>query len=157
MFTPEEVEAVVVGLRMAEAFGGPRLRAAATPALNKVILALPKGRRAEVDRPQIYAPAVNALRGGDGLLEILRVAIHERAVLRLKYTDDRGRESERSVQPLALHFWGSAWTLAAWCRSRKGFRSFRLDRIRGCERSGDTFIEEPGKTLDDFLRSVGAS
>src|SRR5208283_4692215 len=56
MFTREEVEAVVVGLRMVQAFGGPKLRAAAVPALDKVILALPKSRRAEVDRPQIYAP-----------------------------------------------------------------------------------------------------
>jgi predicted DNA-binding transcriptional regulator YafY len=157
MFTPEEVEAVVVGLRMVEAFGGPRLRSAAVPALDKVVLALPKGRRTEVDRPQIYAPTVNSHRAVDGLLENVRAAIHDRAVLTLTYSDDQGRQTERPVQPLALHFWGSAWTLAAWCRSRKGFRNFRLDRIKACVRTGETFTDEPGKTLADFLRSVGAS
>jgi len=42
MFTPDEVEAVVVGLRMAQAFAGSRLSDASVTALDKVILALPK-------------------------------------------------------------------------------------------------------------------
>jgi predicted DNA-binding transcriptional regulator YafY len=56
MFTPDEVEAVVVGLRMTQAFGGTRLRDASVTALDKVILALPKHRRAEVERPPIICP-----------------------------------------------------------------------------------------------------
>jgi predicted DNA-binding transcriptional regulator YafY len=155
MFTPEEVESVVVGLRMAKAFGGPRLRAAAVPALDKVILALPKNRRAEVDRPQMYASSFNSHRSTDELLESIRSAIDERAVIKLKYADDQNRESERTVRPLALHFWGSVWTSTAWCNTREDFRNFRLDRLRSCIRTGDSFVDEPGKTLDDFLNSVG--
>jgi predicted DNA-binding transcriptional regulator YafY len=155
MFTPDEVDAVVVGLRMAQAFGGTRLGHASVTALDKVILALPKHRRAEVDRSPIYAPPVNTHRAIEPLRETLSSAIQERAVLRLAYGDNDGGKTERSVQPLALHFWGSVWTLAAWCRLRKDFRNFRLDRIADCERSGDSFTDEPGKTLDDFLRSVG--
>jgi predicted DNA-binding transcriptional regulator YafY len=69
MFTPDEVEAVVVGLRMAQAFTGNRLRDASVTALDKVVLALPKGRRAEVEHPQIYAlpstPMRNSTRSGN--------------------------------------------------------------------------------------------
>jgi predicted DNA-binding transcriptional regulator YafY len=157
MFTPDEVEAVVVGLRMAKAFGGPKLRAAAEPALDKVILALPKSRRSEVDRPQIYAPAVNSHRAGDQLLEMLRAAVNDKAVLRITYFDDKDRETRRTVRPLALHFWGAVWTLAAWCNVREDFRNFRLDRVEACVRTGDSFADEPGKTLGDFLRSMGAN
>jgi predicted DNA-binding transcriptional regulator YafY len=39
---------------------------------------------------------------------------------------------------------------------RKDFRNFRLDRVKSCDRTGDTFPDEPGKTLDDFLRTVRA-
>jgi predicted DNA-binding transcriptional regulator YafY len=156
MFTPDEVEALVVGLRMAQAFGGPKLRAAAVPALDKVILALPKSRRAEVDRPQIYAPSVNFHRSMDKLLEAVRAAIDGRAVLQLTYCDDKNRETRRTVRPLALHFWGSVWTLAAWCNVRGDFRNFRLDRVRDCAPTGHSFTDEPGKTLSDFLPSVGA-
>jgi predicted DNA-binding transcriptional regulator YafY len=156
MFSRDEVEAVVVGLRMVQAFGGPKLRAAAVPALDKVILALPKHRRAEIDRPQIYAPVFNAHRAIDKLLEATRTAIDDHAVLDLTYIDNGGRETRREIRPLALHFWGSAWTLAAWCGLRNGFRNFRLDRVSACVRTGASFTEEPGKTLADYLRSVGA-
>jgi predicted DNA-binding transcriptional regulator YafY len=155
MFTPDEVDAVVVGLRMTQAFGGTRLRDASVTALDKVILALPKQRRSEVDRSPIYVPPVNAHRAIEPLRETLASAIQDHAVLRLAYADNDGGKSERCVQPLALHFWGSVWTLAAWCRLRKDFRNFRLDRIADCARSGDSFTDEPGKTLNDFLRSVG--
>ncbi len=155
MFTPDEVEAVVVGLRMAQAFTGHRLSDASVTALDKVILALPKHRRAEVDRPQIYVPPVHAHANVDPLREMLSSAINERAILQLNYSDDSGNHTERAVQPLAIHFWGSVWTLAAWCRLRVGFRNFRLDRISSCTRTGDSFVDEPGKTLSDFLRSVG--
>jgi len=156
MFTREEVEAVVVGLRMVQAFGGPKLRAAAVPALDKVILALPKNRRAEVDRPQMYAPLFNAHRVVDNLIETLRAAIDGHAVLDLTYTDEQERETRRLVRPLALTFWGSVWTLGAWCDLRTGFRNFRLDRMRACVPTGAAFREEPGKSLADYMRAVGA-
>jgi len=143
-------------LRMAQAFGGPRLRAAAVPALDKVILALPKSRRAEIDRPQIYAPLFSVHRAADKVFETACAAIDELAVLELTYIDDHGTETRRAVRPLALHFWGSAWTLAAWCGLRNDFRNFRLDRVRACSRTGASFHHEPGKTLADYLKSVGA-
>jgi len=155
MFTPDEVDAVVVGLRMAQAFAGQRLRDASVTALDKVILALPKHRRDEVGRSQIYAPAVHADQEVDPLREMLNSAINERAVLQITYSDDGQKETARCVQPLAMHFWGSVWTLAAWCRLRVDFRNFRLDRISACTRTGESFRDEAGKTLDDYLRSVG--
>lgn len=156
MFTREEVEALVVGLRMAQAFGGPRLRAAAVPALDKVALALPPSRRAEIETPQMYAPVWNAHRASETVLEIARQAIADHLVLSLTYTDERNRASQRRVRPLALHFWGASWTLATWCELRKGFRNFRLDRVVGCTATGEPFVDEPGKSLADYLRTVGA-
>lgn len=155
MFTPDEVEAVVVGLRMAQAFAGDRLSDASVTALDKVILALPKSRRAEVERSQIYVPPMSKHREVDPMREALNAAIIDHAVLCLTYADDGRKKTKRKVRPLALHFWGSVWTLAAWCELRVDFRNFRLDRIRACERTGDTFSDEPGKTLADFLRTVG--
>jgi predicted DNA-binding transcriptional regulator YafY len=155
MFTPDEVEAVVVGLRMAQAFAGHRLRDASVTALDKVVLALPKNRRAEVEHSQIYAPPVHSHAELDPLRELLNSAIHDRSVLQLSYADDAGMETSRAVQPLALYFWGSVWTLAAWCQLRQDFRNFRLDRIAGCLCTGETFTDQPGATLRDFLRSTG--
>src|SRR5580698_11468279 len=86
MFTPDEVEAVVVGLRMARAVAGERLRDASPTALDKVILSLPKSRREEVNRPQIYVPLNDASDDVDPLRELLNSAIHDRAVIHLTYS-----------------------------------------------------------------------
>lgn len=154
MFRPEEVEALVVGLRMVQAFGGPTLRGAAIPALDKVVLALPKARRAEIDRPQMYVPSMPERTAPvDGAIETLRRAIDERKVVRVNYADANGDETTRTIRPLAMHFWGVVWTLAAWCELRNSFRSFRLDRIRACEITAGSFTDEAGKTLQDYLRS----
>lgn len=158
MFTPEELESVVVGLRMVQAFGGPTLRAAAIPALDKVILALPKARREEINRPQMYVPPMPERTGPvDGAIETLRRAIDDRKVVRMVYADADGKETERAIRPLAMHFWGIVWTLAAWCELRQNFRSFRLDRIRGCTITATAFADEKGKTLKDYLCSVGVA
>jgi len=64
------------------------------------------------------------------------------------------RASERTVRPLALNFWGTAWTLTAWCESKKDFRNFRLDRCRSLSVTDEVFRAETGKTLADFLRKM---
>ena len=153
MFTRDEVEAVVVGIRMMRAFGTPRLQAAAESALNKVTLALPNERRAEVELPQLYAVSVRKAAPAERI-ELLRAAIAERKKLRVLYRDEQGRETNRVIRPLALYFWGAVWTLAAWCESRKDFRNFRLDRVIENEALEERFEVETGKTLEDFLRAM---
>ena len=63
-----------------------------------------------------------------------------------------GRESERTVRPLCLAYFGPVWLLSAWCELRDDFRTFRLDRIDDFAVPGDRFRHEPGKTLHDFLK-----
>ena len=154
MFTRDEVEAVVVGVRMVQAFGGPSLRAAAQSALNKVILALPDQRRAETEAARLFAPVFNQHRPLDDRLDLMRGAIGERQKLRVVYVDEKQARSERVIRPLGLYFWGSSWTLAAWCETRDDFRHFRLDRIETCETTGEIYPEEPEKSLDEFIRLV---
>jgi predicted DNA-binding transcriptional regulator YafY len=79
----------------------------------------------------------------------------ERRKLRLRYQNEKGEESERVVRPLGAFFWGKSWTVAAWCELRNDFRNFRLDRIVGLTATEETFEEEPGRRLRDYLRQIG--
>ncbi len=63
--------------------------------------------------------------------------------------------SERTVRPLGCFYWGTVWTLAAWCESRDAFRSFRVDRITSLQVLDATFRDEPGRTLADLFRTYG--
>jgi predicted DNA-binding transcriptional regulator YafY len=157
MFTRDEVEAVVVGLRMAEAFAGPSLRSAARMALDKVALALPQQRRLEIEEPQLYAPTFHLDPALGQRVELVRQSIASRRKLDVSYRDKKERESRRVLRPLALYFWGTGWSLAAWCESRRDFRSFWLHKMSACVALETTFDVEPGKSLAEFLRSVGAT
>lgn len=55
------------------------------------------------------------------------------------------------MRPLGLFFWGSTWSLSAWCELRDNFRSFRLDRVVELRVLEARFVDEPGKLLDDLF------
>jgi predicted DNA-binding transcriptional regulator YafY len=154
MFTFDEVEALVAGARMMEAWGGPALQQASRSALAKIALALPPDRKADMERSRIFAPSFHLDPKLGPLLETVRQAIGRRMRLQFRYEDKENRPSNRVIRPLGLYFWGSTWTLAAWCETRRDFRNFRLDRMHGSIESGKPFEDEAGKTLEDFMRKI---
>jgi predicted DNA-binding transcriptional regulator YafY len=87
--------------------------------------------------------------------EMLRQAIKGRQFVEVEYATEEQQRTQRELRPLALHFWGERWTLAAWCELRQAFRMFRLDRMRELKVREKTFRDESGKTIADFLRQIG--
>src|SRR5438105_13661650 len=59
MITLNEIEALAVGARMVQAWGGPVLAESARTAMEKIIAALPADRRLAVERSQPYAPGLH--------------------------------------------------------------------------------------------------
>jgi predicted DNA-binding transcriptional regulator YafY len=154
MFDYDEVEALLVGARMAGAYGGQKLARSAERALEKIAAVLPENRRAALETTQIYVPDFHIDRVVAERFETLRLAIRARQFVRIDYVAEDKRESQRDLRPVALHFWGERWTLAAWCELRQAFRMFRLDRMRELHTLDQHFRDEPGKTIADFLRQV---
>lgn len=156
MFTSPEAQALVAAVRIAQ----PRLDAAmaaeAEMALSKILAVLPADARAAAESLALFAPDAGIAPAVRALLQTMREAVVARRKLRLDYADEQGRASERVVRPLGCFFWGAAWTLAAWCELRRDFRSFRVDRVQRLEVLDLRFRDEPGKTLADLLRAVGA-
>lgn len=156
MFSAEEVEALVLGARMVRAWGGAALAHAASQALVKIEAVLPERLQRESSRSRLFAPDFHLSPQRTLTLDQLRMAMHEVRVLQFDYTREDGTRSARSVHPLGLFYWGSVWTLAAWCELRQDFRSFRIDRMAGIRLLERRFTETPGHTLADFLRAVRA-
>ena len=72
----------------------------------------------------------------------------------VEYETADGVASTRLMRPLAMHFWGERWTLAAWCELRNDFRAFRLNRMRTLTITDRAFAQEAGKTFADYLRKI---
>lgn len=155
MFTRDELEAVLVGVRMVRALAGSQLAAAATEALAKVEAVVPEEARGQLALSRVYVPAPLLSEELRTLLDHLRQAIGGQRVIRFAYTREDGERSERSCQPLGLYFWGKVWTVVGWCELRDDFRTFRVDRMRSLTTEDRRFSLRPGRTLADFLRRVG--
>lgn len=130
MFNPDEMEALTVGVRLVRAWTGGSLARAAEEALIKIEHALPPKLKSRLAKPRLFAPEFHAYAQYQFRMDELRNAINARRKLALEYTREDGAASERVIRPLGLFFWGSVWTLAAWCELRVDYRSFRIDRIQ---------------------------
>ena len=72
--------------------------------------------------------------------EALAAGIAAREVLAIAYQREGAAEpTVRRVEPLQLFADRGTWYLSAWCRTAGAFRTFRVDRVRGVEPTGDEF------------------
>lgn len=66
------------------------------------------------------------------------------------YSPDNEQNTTRTVEPFAVYSTQENWLLIAWCRLRKDFRVFRLDRIQSLTIRADKF--QPHKiTLEEYF------
>jgi predicted DNA-binding transcriptional regulator YafY len=156
MFTVEEVEAIVLGVRLARARGAggsdAGLAQAADDVLAKVAAVLPRPMAAALERSALLVPSRTGEEATFGPhMAVLRQGVRERARLRIGYSDAAGAVTERVVWPLALLFYSHVTLLGAWCELRAGYRFFRTDRIKGLEATGQCFDTRNGAMLEEMM------
>jgi predicted DNA-binding transcriptional regulator YafY len=156
MFAPEELTALVLGMRLVKAWGGAENATAAGSALARIEAVLPPELAASLDAILLYAPGFQMPQALRRQLDRVHAACTTRRVLRFAYTRLNGENSHRTVRPLALYCWSGTWTLVSWCELRKDFRTFRLDRIADLEPLDRTFVQPRGQRLADYLKRVHA-
>ena len=152
MFDHEELEALVVGVRMLNSWADPRMAQAADQALQKIEMVLPKSLHGAFGKSRLFVPGIRPY--PVHLITPLRLAISESRKVFLEYTRADGKSSNRTVWPLALFFWGAAWTLLAWCELRDDFRHFRLDRMDTVQVTNPRFQTLPHQTLEAFIQNL---
>ncbi len=131
MFTADELEALILGARLVEVQGDAELAAAAGDAIAKIGAVVPKSLRpvllnAPLIAPDYHDPAPERINTG-----ALRRAVRDGFKLHLDYADEHGRQTSRTVWPVALGYLDHKRILVAHCELRGDFRHFRTDRIAG--------------------------
>jgi len=150
-FNAEEIEALALGARMVEAWTDPDLAAASRTAMTKVEAVLPEPLRAILlDTPLFAIQRSWAAYATKGMTQVRR-AIADHHKLRFGYTRADGQSTIRTVRPVGLYFWGSTWSLAAWCELRDDYRSFRPDRMENLAVLPEQFEPDGEVSLQAFL------
>ena len=89
-------------------------------------------------------------------LSTLQLALTNFNLTKIKYySPDSNQTTERIIEPFAMYSTQENWLLVAFCRLRKDFRVFRLDRIQTLHIFGEKF--EPHKiTLQEYFERCRA-
>lgn len=149
-FTDAELLALLLGTRSIARTGDAALSAAAERALERLEGVLTPRARARAHA--LHEALVPAPRPSDAwrprapdterVLELAE-AVQGRRRVRIRYGAPNGAETARLVDPYGLVRLGH-WYVAAYCHLRDDVRTFRIDRIRACERTDASFAPPPG-------------
>ncbi len=151
MFTADELDAVVVGMRLLRRTRDPGLQQAALSVLSKLAAVLPEPLRGSLDAPPFHVSEGDAHEPGAISLAELRVAIREANKLRITYRDLGGTASERVIRPVAMEYDVEVTLVCAWCELRGDYRHFRADRIESATVLPDSFAADRKRLLTGWL------
>ena len=94
----------------------------------------------------------------DGILGPLQQGFFESRQLKVRYIDEKQRQTKRIIEPHFLLFNWPVWYVLAWDYLRSDMRFFRVDRIFACELTKEPFAARDRVKFDqavaDFFESI---
>jgi predicted DNA-binding transcriptional regulator YafY len=155
MFTPEEIEALVLGARWVIGRADGHLARAARDGIAKINAVLPKPLQDELESCTLLVPSQPRAPVEAGLMKALREAIRGNRKMTIDYRDSKGNMTRRTIWPFALAYWNNAQVIAAWCETRIDFRHFRADRVESWIASGDEYPRRRFDLLQEWREKLG--
>ena len=153
MFTEDEANSLITAEQLILKSSDSSLRKEYVNAIEKIRAVLrysTKEKAALLSDRIAVSPAIGKLSESDSLTIIQRALTSFRG-LKISYVSMYENQTDREAEPFAIYYsLEESWLLIAYCRLRKDFRMFRLDRISKIELLDWTF--EPHKiTLSEYL------
>jgi predicted DNA-binding transcriptional regulator YafY len=132
MFTEEEACALITSEQLILRNKDSSLKQAFSAAIAKIRTVLQQSSQAHTEllgeRMYIQRPCGDP--DSSHILLPLQLALTRLQVVHIHYQDRAGKATQRWVEPFVIfHSLEEDWTMVAYCRMRKDFRSFRIDRI----------------------------
>ncbi len=152
MFSVDELEAIMLGLRWVTRRGDSDLSRAASDAVAKVGTVLPaKLKPFLFDSPLIAPPSFNHTVDSVDTASI-RHAIREQYRVTIEYTGENLITTNRTIWPLAISYFDAQRLVIAWCELRRDYRFFRTDRISKAEILKDKYAGRRKALLKEYLQ-----
>ena len=154
MFSESEANALITVEQLVLKNNDTSLAKEYTEAINKVKAVLMYSTKEKVELLSKRIAVSSAFSGTNTShsLTLIQNALTNFKVLNIQYhSENKNEKTERIVEPFALYYsLQESWTLIAFCRLRKDFRMFRLDRILMIKQTELNFT--PHKmTLQEYL------
>lgn len=123
-----------------------------TEAIDKIKAVL---KQSDKDKANLLADRtrfeqnINRERNSDNISQ-LQQALTNFNLVNIDYTNELGKTTNRMIEPFALISTTENWLLIAWCRLRKEFRYFRLDRMTRMQVLTEKFAKQK-MTLQEYF------
>jgi predicted DNA-binding transcriptional regulator YafY len=127
-FSPDELDALILGLGWVRQRADPALARCSESALAKILSARSNGSSTSDEPPALTAASASQLTDPPQVA-LLRDAIRRQRKVAISYEDAQGSLSDRTIWPIAIVYFDDVRVLAAWCEHRSAFRHFRVDRL----------------------------
>lgn len=142
MFTIDELESVMLGLRWVARQGDPDLARAAQDSVAKIGAVIPERTRPFLFDAGLLVSPYSSLREPDRIdVAGLRAAIRDGRKVSISYQAEDGARTERIIWPIAVSYFDARRLIVAWCEMRTDFRSFRTDRMLAMEPLAEKYPE----------------
>jgi predicted DNA-binding transcriptional regulator YafY len=159
MFTQEEAGALLLVSKLAERLSDKSIKKNMDSALYKIKAVL-RGYDKDFMEALNNSVAVSTYATVDTndsdaahLVQIQKSLI-EKKVLQIDYASPYKQETpKRIVEPIGLFYYSTGWHLIAWCRLRKGYRDFRVDRIKKLMMTDECYTGIEHLSLQEYIRS----
>lgn len=129
-FSPDEMDALILGLGWVQQRADPVLAQSSESALAKILAARSSNSETGDGTPVLAPAASMSERVDPPQAAALRDAIRRQRKVEIRYEDAQGTTSDRTIWPIAIVYFDDVRVLAAWCEQRSAFRHFRVDRLQ---------------------------
>jgi predicted DNA-binding transcriptional regulator YafY len=129
MLTPEEIEAVLLGVQMVGKLGDPAITNGAKDVIAKIGSILPNHLVPFMADPAVGLKPIETAHDLTFDSRPTRQAIREGRKIQLDYCAANGEVTHRIIWPVLLGYEDGHCLLIAWCETRQAFRHFRTERI----------------------------
>lgn len=156
MFSHDEIEALVLGLREVREIADPALAKAAESALAKLRATLPDRLKSRLEHAVLYAKRFHDRPHIAIDPAQIRKAAWDEMAIEIAYKDQYDQATKRRVYPLSIIYFDQTLVLLAWCCLRQADRIFRLDRIAEITPTDESFRPKRVPMLRDAIARIKA-
>ncbi len=160
VFTREEASAMMLGGKLIEKFSDHAVTRHFSIAMDKIKSVLDKSEKEHLDTLTSYIEVLKTAPSAqsgfpNNLLPEIQAVLAQHRLMRIQYTSGYKEETtSRAIEPLGLCFYGAHWHLLAFCRLRKDYRDFRVDRIETIEHLKEKFDHHRHGSLKEVISRI---
>jgi predicted DNA-binding transcriptional regulator YafY len=159
MFTQEEASSLLLGSKLVHQFTDATVKKQFDSAMYKIKAVLRSTDKDYVEElDSRIAVQISHIPIDESLqlhLSAMRQAIVDKKVINMEYYSNYKEETtQREVEPIGLFYYGQTWHFIGWCRLRKDYRDFRMDRIRKLVLKDERFDDTAHPSLTEYIAQL---